>query len=76
MVIFFPSCSFIMYPLSYVPLILSNCRMVKDPVCADEEEKCKRAKVAAAARVLVAQKNIDASKAKLQEAREDANVVG
>ena len=48
---------------------------MKDPACVEDEEECEKAKVAAAARALVAQKNLNASKAKLQKAKEDAKVV-
>ena len=46
-----------------------------DHACRDLEEECKKAKVVADAKVLVAQRNLNASKDKLQEAKEDMNVV-
>ena len=44
-------------------------------MCLEAEEACEKAKVAAAARALVAQKNLNVFEAELQEAKEDEEVV-
>ena len=64
-----------MYPLLHIPSLSSHCRKVKDPACVDLEEECKKNKVAASAKVVVAEKNLNASKAKFQEAKDNANTV-
>ena len=62
-------------PSSFYFRSFSDCRKVIDPACRDLEEECKKEKVTAAARVLAAQRNLNASKDKLQKARDDANTV-
>ena len=48
---------------------------MKDPKCEDLEEECKEEKVEAASKVVAAEKNLNDTKAKMQEAKDNWKIV-